>query len=145
MGYATLQGILIRRLRPNADLLEELEALVRREAIELGILSGIGALSRAALGIFLPGESRYEVREFAGELEICHLAGNISVKEEKPFVHAHLIISDRDGRAYGGHLLPGCRIFVAEVLVTCLRGARMERFPHPELAGLSLWPLEEES
>jgi len=109
------------------------------------MLSGIGALTRAALGIFLPRESRYEVKEFTGELEICHLAGNVSVKEGKPFVHAHLVISDRDGRAYGGHLLPGCRIFVAEVLLTSLKGKRMERLPHPALAGLSLWPLEEES
>ncbi len=138
------KNIIIRRLRPDADLLEELQKLAQKEDIALGYISGIGALKNAALGIFLPEESRYETKEFSGELEICHLSGNISLKDGKPFVHTHMVISDRQGRAWGGHLLPGCRIFVAEVVILSLEGPKLKRLPQPELSGLALWPLEED-
>ncbi len=143
MDSVSLDRIYIQRLRPNSDLLEELEALASQKAIALGQISGIGALKKASLGIFLPREARYAVKEFAGELEICHLSGNISLKEGKPFVHAHLVISDPDGRAHGGHLLPGCQIFIAEIILLSFRGGKLERLPQADFPGLSLWPLEE--
>ncbi|MDH7513174.1 MAG: DNA-binding protein [Clostridiales bacterium] len=144
MKKIKIKNIVVRRLRPDADLLEELNTLAQKENISLGLISGIGALKSAALGIFLAEENRYETREFAGELEICHLSGNISLKDKKPFVHAHIMISDRHGRAWGGHLLPGCPIFVAEVVILALEGSKKERLPQPELSGLSLWPLEDD-
>jgi predicted DNA-binding protein with PD1-like motif len=144
MNSIKTKNIIIRRLRPGADLLEELHTLARKEGIALGLVSGIGALKSAALGVFLPDESRYETRELMGELEICHLSGNISLKDGKPFVHAHIVISDRQGRAWGGHLLPGCRIFVAEVVILSLEGEKRQRLPQPELSGLALWSLEED-
>ena len=144
MNSTKIGNIIVRRLRPGADLLEELHTLARKEDITLGHISGIGALKGASVGIFLSEESRYEAREFSGELEICYLSGNISLKDGRPFVHAHMVISDRQGRAWGGHVLPGCRIFVAEVVIFSLEGAKRQRLPQPELSGLALWPLEED-
>lgn len=145
MSSASVTKVHIWRLRPDSDLLEELNSLANRESIFLAQISGIGALSSATLGIFLPREARYDVKKLEGELEICHLSGNISLKEDKSFVHAHLVVSDREGRAWGGHLLPGCRVFVAEVIIISFEGARLKRFSQPNLPGLFLWPLEEES
>lgn len=144
MNSIKTKKIIVRRLRPDGDLLEELHTLTQKENITLGHISGIGALRSAAVGIFIPKESRYETREFMGELEICHLSGNISLKDGRSFIHAHLVVSDRQGRAWGGHLLPGCRIFVAEVVILSLEGSKRERLPQPELSGLALWPLEED-
>ncbi|MBM3284912.1 MAG: DNA-binding protein, partial [Candidatus Aminicenantes bacterium] len=118
MRLASPKGIIIRRLPPDSDLLEGLQAIARKEGIALGQISGIGALKTANVGIFLPDQARYDVKEFAGELEICHLSGNISFKDGFPFVHAHIVLSDREGRAWGGHVLPGCRVFVAEVILS---------------------------
>lgn len=145
MSSASVTKVHIWRLKPDSDLLEELNSLANREGIFLAQISGIGALSSATLGIFLPREARYDVKKLEGELEICHLSGNISLKEDKSFVHAHLVVSDREGRAWGGHLLPGCRVFVAEVITISFEGARLKRFSQPNLPGLFLWPLEEES
>ncbi|MGQ9673319.1 MAG: PPC domain-containing DNA-binding protein [Candidatus Aminicenantales bacterium] len=145
MSSASVAKVHIWRVKPDSDLLEELNSLANREGIFLAQISGIGALSSATLGIFLPREARYDVIKLEGELEICHLSGNISLKEDKSFVHAHLVVSDREGRAWGGHLLPGCRVFVAEVIIISLEGARLKRFSQPNLPGLFLWPLEVES
>lgn len=139
-----VENVLIRRLRPGADLLEEIQNLASREKIRLGQISGIGALTRAQVGIFLPEQGRYQVKELEGELEICSLIGNISLKEGRSFVHAHIVLSDKEGRAFGGHLFPGCCIFVAEIIILSLKGAKRERLPQPDLSGLALWPLDSE-
>ena len=132
----------MRRLAPGADLLEELNKLVRAEGIALGAVSGIGALRKAAVGIFLPDVREYKTNSFDEEMEICALTGNVSLKDGEPFVHAHLALSDREGRGFGGHVMPGCEIFVAEVVVWEFDGPRLEREPREECGGLALWAAE---
>jgi len=143
MSDIKLNRVVVRRLAPGADLLAELNRIASEEGIQLGALSGIGALKRAAVGIFLPHTKEYKVNEFDEELEICALTGNISLKDGVPFVHAHLSLSDREGRAFGGHVFPGCVIFVAEVVMWVFDGPRYERFPRQECGGLALWDLKD--
>jgi predicted DNA-binding protein with PD1-like motif len=45
-----------------------------------------------------------------GPLEIVSCVGNVSLKEDAPFVHAHITLSDKEGRTYGGHLMPGTTV-----------------------------------
>lgn len=142
MNGLNVKRVVMRRLVPGADLLEELNKLVRAEGIELGALSGIGALRKAAVGIFDLEKREYKVNEFDEEMEICALAGNVSLKEGEPFVHAHLSLSDVQGRGFGGHAMPGCEIFVAEVVLWEFEGARLERRPREDCGGLALWAAE---
>ncbi len=142
MNAINVKRVVVRRLVPGADLLEELNKLVKVEGIELGALSGIGALRKAAVGIFDLEKREYKVNEFDEEMEICALTGNVSLKEGEPFVHAHLALSDREGRGFGGHLMPGCEIFVAEVILWEFEGARLERCPQADCGGLALWAAE---
>ena len=142
MSGLSVKRVVMRRLVPGGDLLEELNKLARTEGIELGALSGIGALRKAAVGIFDIGKSEYAVNKFDEEMEICALTGNISLKEGAPFVHAHLSLSDMQGRAFGGHMMPGCEIFVAEVILWEFEGARLERRPQEDCGGLALWAAE---
>jgi predicted DNA-binding protein with PD1-like motif len=142
MNGLSVKRVVVRRLVPGGDLLEELSKLVKAEGVELGALSGIGALRKAAVGIFDVEKKEYIVNKFDGEMEICALTGNVSLKEGEPFVHAHLALSDRQGRAFGGHTMPGCEIFVAEVILWELEGARLERRPREDCGGLALWAAE---
>ncbi len=142
MNAINVKRVVVRRLVPGADLLGELNKLVKVEGIELGALSGIGALRKAAVGIFDLENREYKVNEFDEEMEICALTGNVSLKEGEPFVHAHLALSDREGRGFGGHLMPGCEVFVAEVILWEFEGARLERSPQADCGGLALWAAE---
>ncbi len=142
MNAINVKRVVVRRLVPGADLLEELSKLVKVEGIELGALSGIGALRKAAVGIFDLEKREYKVNEFDEEMEICALTGNVSLKEGEPFVHAHLALSDREGRGFGGHLMAGCEVFVAEVILWEFEGARLERCPQADCGGLALWAAE---
>ena len=139
MNAINVKRVVVRRLVPGADLLEEVNKLVKVEGIELGALSGVGALRKAAVGIFDLEKREYKVSEFDEEMEICALTGNVSLKEGEPFVHAHVALSDREGRGFGGHLMPGCEIFVAEVILWEFEGARLERRPQADCGGLALW------
>jgi len=142
MTAIKVKRVVMRRLVPGADLLDELNKLARAEGIELGAVSGIGALKKAAVGIFDLEKREYVINKFDEEMEICALSGNVSLKEGKPFVHAHLALSSRQGRAFGGHVMPGCEIFVAEVVLWEFKGARLERRPQEDCGGLALWAAE---
>ena len=41
----------------------------------------------------------------------------ILMKDGKVFAHAHVAVSDEKGRAFGGHVMPGCLIGVTGELV----------------------------
>jgi len=142
MQASMVKRVVVRRLPVGAALLEELNRLAREEGVTLGAGSGIGALHRAAVGIFVPEEGQYKVNTFEEEMEICALTGNVSLKEGEPFVHAHLALSDREGRGFGGHVMPGCEIFVCEVVMWELEGKPLERCPQEECGGLALWAIE---
>ena len=43
-------------------------------------------------------------------------------------------------RSVGGHLLPGCTVFVGEVTIREMSDVELERVPD-EITGLALWPL----
>lgn len=142
MARYKVKRVIVRRLAVGADLGEELNKLVRAEGVELGAVSGLGALRKAAVGLFLPERREYRTNKFDEEMEICALTGNVSLKDGEPFVHAHLALSDREGRGFGGHVMPGCEIFVAEVMVWEFEGPRLERKPREECGGLALWAAE---
>ena len=141
MRVARIRDIIIRRLPPGTDLLEELNKLALEEKVNLGQVFGIGALTRAKVGFFDPDQGNYRTQTIERQLEICSLTGNISLKDGKPFVHAHIVLSDEEGRTFGGHLLPGNLVFVAEIIVWRFGGTPLGRQPQPDLGGLYLWPL----
>jgi len=142
VGGIKIKRVIMRRLAPGGDLLAELNELARAEDITLGALSGIGALARAQVGIFDVAAGEYRVNGFDEEMEICALTGNISLKDGTPFAHAHLSLSARDGRAFGGHVMPGCEVFVAEIIIWEFGGAALTREPQAACGGLALWALD---
>jgi predicted DNA-binding protein with PD1-like motif len=71
-------------------------------------------------------------------LEIAACSGNISIKDDSPIVHAHIVLSDENGVATGGHLMPGTVIFAAEASVMELKGQPLVR-QVDSVTGLPLW------
>jgi len=119
--------VLVIKLEKGEDLLEALSSVVEKENIEAGFFTGIGALNRVKMGIFVEGE--YKEITIEDELEIVSLLGNVSLKNGKPFVHAHITVSRRDGSAFGGHLLPGSSISVTcEIFLVKLKEPLRRKF-----------------
>jgi len=131
--------VFIGRFGAKRDLLEELTGLCKKENIRLGVFSVIGAVTSAKLGYYKQDEKKYaDCVSLDKKLEIASCTGNISLLDSEIFVHAHITLADHDGTAYGGHLMPGSKIFAAEYYVKELKGAVLERARDPE-TGLNLW------
>ncbi len=126
------------RLDKGSDLLESLHELARHLEVHAGAIQVIGALSSLALGYYDQERRQYETLDLPGRWELASAIGNVSMKEGGPFVHLHVVASGRDGRAVGGHAMPGCTVFVGEAHVRALGGSPPVREPDDE-TGLALW------
>jgi hypothetical protein len=126
------------RLSHGADLLEEITAFCKAENIRLGRVEAIGAVQRARLAYYDQKTREYLFFTLDQPLEIINLKGNVSLKDGQPMVHAHVILADSSGNAYGGHLAPGTMIFACELIVESFEGPVFERKPDAE-TGLPLW------
>lgn len=131
--------VVLERLPYRSDLIEAITNLASDEGIKVGIISVIGAVTKVKIGYYDQATKQYSEKEREEPMEICSCLGNISMKEGKILVHAHIALADKEGRVIGGHLYEGATIFAAECLIQELQGENLERFPDEE-TGLFLWP-----
>lgn len=129
------------RLPKGSDILEALTDYCRRRRIRLAAVQLIGATSKVCFGYYDQRRRVYVKRTFRQEMEILSGAGNVSLKDGRPFLHLHVVMGDVRLKAWGGHLFPGSEVFAAEALITELDGPALERSPDPE-TGLALWPCQ---
>ena len=130
--------IFMGRLACGSDLLRELNDLCACRNVTLGRIEAIGAVQKANIGFYDQTRREYRFLSLDFPMEITHLTGNISLKEEKPFVHAHATLVDENGNVYGGHLAGGTVVFACEFVLEAFEGPRFERKRDDE-TGLPLW------
>ncbi|MFQ6609535.1 MAG: PPC domain-containing DNA-binding protein [Fidelibacterota bacterium] len=118
-------------------IIESLEAVAIQENISSGCIQGIGAIDFCELGFYDFGSKIYKKEEFNGEFELTNLTGNITIKEESPFIHAHVTISDEQFAAKGGHLFEG-RISAAGEFIMNPGTKKIVRQLNEEI-GLAVW------
>jgi predicted DNA-binding protein with PD1-like motif len=102
------------------EILSSLKSVARTEHLASSSFKAIGALSEVELGWFNWETRKYQTAvKVQEQVELLSLIGDISLKDGKPQVHAHLVIGRQDGTAHGGHLLsatvrPTCEIVITE-------------------------------
>lgn len=128
----------VGRLETGSDLVEEIE----RHCAEQGILAAqvtvIGAVRRARFAYYEQDDHRYLELETDAHHEIVGFTGNVSLKDDRPFLHAHATFADASGATVGGHLLRGIEVFAAEVMIREIGGVSLIRQADEE-TGLALW------
>ncbi len=128
----------VGRVPFGVDLKEYLENFVRDRQITAATISGIGATTATRLGYYDQTQREYRSIAFEKEMEIVSLLGTVSVQDGKPMVHVHLAVGDESGRVFGGHLMPGTKVFTAEFVVNVFEGEPLTR-RLDEATGLYLW------
>ncbi|MEJ2628601.1 MAG: DNA-binding protein [bacterium] len=126
------------RLSYGADLLEELIKVCSEKNIQLGQVEALGAVQKARIGYYGQKSKKFRFHILDKPHEILSLVGNISLKDNKPMVHAHLTLADEKGKAFGGHLAPGTIVYACEYLIQSFEGAILKR-ELDEKTDLSLW------
>lgn len=128
------------KINGDRDLLEAMNGFCLKNHIRLGRIDAIGSVKRAVVGFYDQQVRQYKWIEFAKPLEILALTGNISLKENTPFVHAHITLSDERGVVVGGHLATGTIVFACEFIIREYVGASLDRTLDGE-TGLPLWAI----
>jgi len=94
-------------------------------------------VSFAKIGYYNQTEQKYIAREFNEAMEILSLKGNISIKDNEPFMHLHIVLSKDDFTCIGGHLSEA-KIFAFEFEIIEFEGISFERGFDSD-TGLFLW------
>ena len=126
------------RLDKGDDLLKALTKVVKDNEIELATISGLGAVSKVVYGYYDQQDWEYNFIKKKGQFEILSLNGNVSIKDGEPMVHAHIMLADDNGNAFGGHLAEGTTVFASEIEIQELDDADKVR-KYDEDTGLTLW------
>ncbi|MFW2331701.1 MAG: PPC domain-containing DNA-binding protein [Nitrospinota bacterium] len=134
-----VEELIVGNIPFEADLLKYLTEFATERSITVGTISLIGAVKEAKLLFYDQSRKIYNpVEGLDGPFEITSGIGNISLLEEKVFVHLHLTLSDANGRVFGGHLSDGTIMFAGEFSIYKLGGKQLKR-RFDETTGLNLW------
>ena len=128
----------VGRLETGSDLVEEIERHCAEHGIRAAQVTVVGAMRRVRYAYYRQEAKEY--LELASEThhELTSFVGNISERDGRPFLHAHASFANAEGATVGGHLLRGCEVFVAEVMIRELGDVSLVRI-HDEETGLALW------
>ncbi|MGC8998634.1 MAG: PPC domain-containing DNA-binding protein [Candidatus Bathyarchaeia archaeon] len=98
--------IIFSRIFEDEDLAEAIKERVEKSGVKAGLIIVIGSLKKVVLGYYTEGEYKY-VR-LDESLEIASCSGNIAVDEKgETIIHAHIVVTNEKGEAFGGHLMQG--------------------------------------
>ncbi|MGQ9506977.1 MAG: PPC domain-containing DNA-binding protein [Candidatus Bathycorpusculaceae bacterium] len=133
-------GVFFFRLFEDEDLAEAIKERAVKSGIKTGFFLLIGTVKDAALGYYK--NRQYETIRLEGPLEIASCMGNIAVDEKgELIIHAHVVVSNEKGEAFGGHLMRNSHVgATAELVIVEVEGANLQR-ALDEKTGLKLWKL----
>lgn len=113
------------RLEPGDDLIVGIQHA--REQVgshAMAVVTCVGSLT----DVLIRHANRPEGTHYRGPFEITSLVGTVDPRGE----HLHLTITDSEGQAFGGHLLPGSSVHTtAEIVLLLLTDLTFTRAPCP--------------
>ncbi|RMF05130.1 DNA-binding protein [Candidatus Woesearchaeota archaeon] len=95
------------RIDAGDKLPDSIIGFCRKNGIKTARVEGIGALRNVVLGFYSLERKQYFQHEYPEHHELLLLKGNVTLKEGKPFLHAHAIIGKPNNACFGGHLVRG--------------------------------------
>ena len=107
----------IVKLEKDTDLLDSLTNYAKENNIQAAEINFIGAVQSAKVLYFNQEKKKYDEHTMDQPYEVLSGIGNISLLDDKPFVHVHVVLADSTGKAYGGHLDKGTKVWLIEAFI----------------------------
>lgn len=136
MEYTRYGSKLLIRLDPGEEIVESMTTVCNKENIQLGIVSGIGAVNKATVGLFNPVTKEYFSTTMEKDFEVTNLTGNVAQMNGEVYLHLHATLADLDHNAFGGHLNAATVSATAEIWIDIVDGSVDREFS--ETIGLNL-------
>lgn len=143
MEYYCAGSKIVLRLDKGEEILATLTLFCQQHNIKLATVTGIGAINKASIGVFMQDTKEYHSTELTGNMEITSLMGNISQKEGEVYLHLHINLADETYQVRGGHLNSAWVGATGELVMDIIDG-QVEREYSPEI-GLNLMKFVSES
>lgn len=110
------------RLHPGDEIVKCISTLCENEKIMSGVISGLGAVNKATVGIYDTEKRKFLPKELNGQMEICSLTGNVTRKDGAVYIHLHGSFAGNDSTVFGGHIQSAVISVTAEIFVRVLSG-----------------------
>ncbi len=124
----------------DEPIMATLTDFCRKHQIENGQISGIGAVKEIELGAFNVPAKQYIRRELPEVYELVNFEGNVILKDEDPFIHAHVVLGNHEMHLTGGHLFEARVAAVGEFIVQKIHSHRQRNLdPKIGLATMCLF------
>ncbi len=130
----------------GVDLAASLAEITRHHQISAGTVELLGGLTQITFSAYdFVRQQRHPAQTMSGALEIVAGHGTISLLEDQPHVHLHLVVAVRDETASHGMTLAGGHVatanaFAVEFTLTAYDGVPVTRAIDLP-TGLQLWSL----
>ncbi len=111
----------------KGDVLHIVSDFCIDKKIHTASFSIIGAVSSAVFGLYDQKQQVYATKKQEGSLEIISCTGNVTIENNKPFVHAHILLGNDKSEIFGGHLFSETIVFAGELDITELLGDPIKR------------------
>ena len=142
MNHQIDNDVIYVSLLPDESVMDSLIAISKKLNLKSGWISGIGAIEGALIGMYDIRKKKYDKKQFTEEYELISFNGNITIKNDEPFVHAHIVFSDSEYKAFGGHLFETKISVAGEFIIHKSNKIIKRRMYQP--VGLPLWCLSDE-
>ncbi len=122
MDYRKFDDKYLIRLDPDDEILASVTAFAKKENIETGTFTGLGACKVLELGVYDVAEKVFHGETYTGAWEVNTMFGTVTQMNGEPHLHVHLSASTLGGKTVGGHLKKGVISGTAEIMFTPLAG-----------------------
>jgi predicted DNA-binding protein with PD1-like motif len=95
-----------------------LTSFAKAQGLSGSHFTAIGAFSRATVAYFDWSSKEYRHVPIGEQVEVLSFAGDITIEENTPKVHAHVVLGKADATAHGGHLIDGYVRPTLELVIT---------------------------
>ncbi|MDO5039421.1 PPC domain-containing DNA-binding protein [Clostridium sp.] len=140
MDFKKINNTWILRIDKGENIVSSIKNFCKDNNIKLGSISAIGAATNIKIGYFDLNTKVYNETVFDGKYEITSLLGNLTTKDNEPYLHLHINFSGEDCVTYGGHFVEGTVTAVCEIILTELDG-QITRYLD-EVSGLNVMNLK---
>ncbi|MDA4124625.1 MAG: DUF296 domain-containing protein [Thaumarchaeota archaeon] len=118
----------IYNLPAGSTLPDDVLRIAVKEKISTARVEAIGGVKKLRLAYFNHKEKEYEEHQYDEFLEVTGILGNITLKDGKPFLHAHGTFGRKDMSVLGGHVMSAIVFPLLEVVITPTENTALRRF-----------------
>lgn len=127
------------RLEKGEEVVSTIQSFCKKEQIDNAYFTGLGSIETPTLAHYLVTTKKYTEKEVKGVFELLSITGNIALFNNEPLVHAHVVLSDEDMNAKGGHLVKAIVSATVEVHLRVLDSVYQKK--QDDEIGLKLFDL----